>query len=420
MKVSKYNIIRKYEDKILVYNSFSKSSILLEKDSDTSCFENIDSFNKLSEEEKSILINNGFVISDDRDELSEIKYTFEQKFFENDTLTIALVPTLACNFACPYCFEKNLSCGKDNIKKYFECLKKYAEKNFKKHKLIQLSLFGGEPLIYIKECLEFLEWVSKDSEENKYNYITTITTNGSLLTLEILESLVKYNLKALQITIDSDKENHDKNRIFKNGNPSFDILMEKCNMVASYMKSADDFNFIIRINLNTTNVEKVSEALEHIDTFNRNKVKLLIRAIYNTHLYHEDNQNNVGDLKEYFDLGTRMGFNVLKEKYNFQTCEACADRRFFYLMPNLTLWKCINDLNYDKCCIGKINDEGVLELNTDHIVMWYNNCMAAFGNKKCLKCKMLPDCFGGCPLYRYKNGKNSCRTFDMSCLPFLY
>ena len=115
MKVSKYNIIRKYEDKILVYNSFSKSSILLEKDSDTSCFENIDSFNKLSEEEKSILINNGFVISDDRDELSEIKYTFEQKFFENDTLTIALVPTLACNFACPYCFEKNLSCGKDNI-----------------------------------------------------------------------------------------------------------------------------------------------------------------------------------------------------------------------------------------------------------------------------------------------------------------
>ena len=418
MKISKYNIIRKFDDKVLVYNSFSKSSLILEKDSDTSCFEKIESFEKISDEEKNILVSNGFVIPDDRDELSEIKYIYQQKFFETDTFTLALVPTLSCNFSCPYCFEKDLSCGKTNIKKYFSILKKYAKDNFNKHKYVQISLFGGEPLIYIDECLKFLEWVEEDSKSNNYYYITTVTTNGSLLNDEIMQKLLNYNLKSLQITIDSDRENHDNNRIFKNGNPSFDLLMEKCNMVSKYVD--DDFKFIMRINLNNTTTEKVEETLNCINVVNREKINLMFRAIYNTHLYQEKNQNNVNDLKKYFDLGIKLGFKVLTEKYNYQTCEACGDRKFFYLMPDMTMWKCINDLRFKKCCIGKILENGRVELNPDNIVNWYNACMSSFMDEECLKCKMLPDCFGGCPLYKCKNSKKNCRSFDMSCLPYMY
>lgn len=420
MKISEYNIIKEYQDEILVYNSFSKSSIILDKCSNIDCFKNIKSFNKLSDNEKEILINNGFVVSDDTNELLETKYVYQQKFFENDILTIALVPTLSCNFACPYCFEKNLSCGEENIKKYFYSLKKYAIRNFKNYKFIQISLFGGEPLLYVNECLKFLKWVNDDSRKNHYEYITTITTNGSLLSIENLNALIKCNLKTLQITIDSNKNIHDKNRIFRNGNPSFDILMEKCNMVANYMKNDDKFKFILRINLNNTNPSEIIDTLNRIDEKNRNKINLLFRVIYNTHLYHKDNQNDVGDLKDYFELGKRIGFKILKDRYSFQTCEACGDRKFFYLMPDLTMWKCINDLKYNKCCIGKINENGTIKLNVKNVVDWYSNCMAAFENEKCLKCKMLPDCFGGCPLYRYKNCKSSCRKFDMSCLPFIY
>ena len=84
------------------------------------------------------------------------------------------------------------------------------------------------------------------------------------------------------------------------------------------------------------------------------------------------------------------------------------------------MWKCINDLNYNKCCIGKIKEDGTVELNSKNVVDWYNTCMSAFQNEKCLDCKMLPDCFGGCPLYKCKNSKSNCRTFDMSCLPYIY
>ena len=261
MKISNYNIIKKEENGVLVYNSFSKASILLESDSETKAFEDISEFKKLSNDEQKILKDNGFVIEDDRDEFSEIKYMYEQKYFDTEYFNIILVPSLLCNFGCPYCCEKDYTCGKENIEKYFTVLRKYAESNFHLHNVVQISLFGGEPLIYARECLEFLDWVEKDAKKQKYKYFTSIVTNGSLLTEEILMHLLKRNLYSLQITIDSDKQNHDSMRVFKNGNPSFDLLMKKSNMVVEKSKGQKKFKFVLRINLNNTNTEKVRHTL---------------------------------------------------------------------------------------------------------------------------------------------------------------
>lgn len=421
MKISKYNIIRDFNENILIYNSFSKASLILEKGSDVNMFKDIKSFYKLSDTEQKMLIENGFVIDDNRDEFTELKYIYEQKFFDTDFLNIILVPTLSCNFKCPYCCEKDFKCGKDNIKKYFEVLKKYAEKTFSLHNRVQISLFGGEPLVYIKECLEFLDWVKKDSKIKNYEYFTIITTNGSLLTKDIFEKLKNHHLYTLQITIDSDKENHDKMRIFKNGNPSFDVLMDKINNIIHAAPHNDEFKFVLRINLNNTSIEKVKETLNCIELKNREKTYLLIRAIYNTHAYNNENKNNLSTLKEYFDLGTELGFPVLKEQYQYQTCESCGDRKMFHLMPDLSVWKCINDIGYDKAKIGKINDDGLIELISENVVDWYKSCMSAFIDEECINCKMLPDCLGGCPLYKCKNsGGKSCRSFDMMSLPTLY
>lgn len=419
MKLSRYNIIKKYDDKVLLYNSFSKASLILEKDSNLKMFYDMDEFEKISESEKNILIKNGFVVDDNRDELEEIKYIYQQKYFDTEFFNIVLVPSLACNFKCPYCFEKDFE-NKTNIKKYFDVLKKFAKNNFKTHRMVQISLFGGEPLLYYKECINFLKWVNEDSKKNGYEYFTSIVTNGSLLNEEILNNLLMYNLYSLQITIDSDKENHDKMRIFKNGKPSFDLLIDKINNLIPLTVGYEKFKFILRINLNNTTVKKVRESLSNIKPEIRNNIHLLIRAIYNTHAYNKSNSNNVNELLEYFEMGSDLGFNVLKEKYYYQTCEACGDRKFFYLMPDLTLRKCINDLGYKNTCIGKLNDEGEPVLNVDNIVNWYKNCMSAFSDEECINCKMLPDCLGGCPLVKSKFNKKTCRTFDMACLPFIF
>ena len=418
MKISKYNIIKEYNDKILVYNSFSKASLILEKNSDISAFFDIEKYKKLDKNTKMILYSNGFVVDDERNEFEELKYLFQQKYFESNILNIILVPSLNCNFKCPYCFEKDLTCGKQDVKKYFDVLKKYAEKYFSNYKIIQISLFGGEPLLYINDCIDFLEFVANDSKNKKYEYVCNIVTNGSLLTEKTFDKLKKYNLRSLQITIDSEKKIHDKNRIFKNGKPSFDMLIDKINMITRKISEKESFKLIVRINLNNTTVEGVRNSIDKIN--NKEKVYLLIRAIYNTHAYDERNINSVDELKEYYDMSKELGFNILKERYFFQTCEACGDKKIFQLMPDLSMWKCINDLKYKKAKIGKLDDNGDPVLIPENIVNWYKNCTSGFFDKKCINCKMLPDCLGGCPLYKCKNKSKSCRTFDMFCLPVIY
>lgn len=412
-KISQYNIIKKYDNVIIAYNSYSKASLILDESSNLDAFENIDSFNKLDEDTKKIMIDNGFIIDSNRNEIDEIKYMYEKKFYDKSFFNIVLVPSLSCNFACPYCFEKNLKCGKENIKHYFKTLKKFASKEFKNHKCVQISLFGGEPLLFYKEFLEFLEWVKCDSSQKQYDYFTSIVTNGSLLTKDMLDNLLLNNLRMLQITIDSDKETHNITRKFKNGTPSFDILIDKIELVTKTISKNDNFNFVLRINLSNTTVEKVEKSLLYINEESRSKINLLFRSIYNTHAYMDDNMNSNDKIYEYLSMGQRLGFNILQDGFKYQSCEACADEKFFYLMPDLTTWKCINDLNYDNACIGKINDDGDLILEPQKNVNWSKNAMNVFNDPQCLSCKLLPDCYGGCILKKCKTCEKQCRPFEM-------
>lgn len=419
MKCSRYNIITEFQDKILVYNSYTKSSILLAPGSNTEVFNNMDEFKRLDIDFQNVLIENGFIINDDKDELSELKYIFMKKYFNSDFMNIVLIPSLSCNFKCPYCCEKGNQI-KENTKEYFKTLKIYAEKHFKNNKCIQISLFGGEPLLYIDECISFLNWVNIDSKKRDYNYITTIVTNGSLITEDTVKKLLEHNLRSLQITIDSDKETHDKLRTFKDGSPSFDILVDKIELILKLTEKHDNFKFTLRINLSNTTVEKVSNSISKIKNKYRNKIDLLIRVVYSTYNYNKKNSNKISELEKYFDMGKKLGFNIKQDTFNYQSCEGCADSKFFYLLPDLSMWKCINDLSNKNACIGKINDDGEPESIPDKIINWYNYSSSVFSDEECLNCKLLPDCLGGCIMYKCKNEKKMCRPFDMTSKIFIY
>lgn len=421
MKISNYNIIKEYGDKLLAYNTFTKAGIELEKGSDTNMFESIESFQSLTEEEQQILIENGFVIDKDRNELNELKYLYYQKFFESDFLNVILVPSLLCNFKCPYCFQKTFDCGENSVEKYFKALKKYAEQNFKLHKKVQISLFGGEPLLYVKEILEFLDWVKLDSEKHKYEYFIILTTNGSLLTKDMLGKLIDHNLHSLQITLDSDKDTHDKTRIFKNDKPSFDLLMDIINNIVFDKDFIEKFRFVLRVNLNNTNVSKVAKSLENVKEKHRKHIHMLVRVIYNTESYCEKNDNDLNSLQEYYEKLLEMGFDIVKDQFQYASCEACGDRKTFHLMPDLSVWKCINDLNKKEAKIGDLTEGGEILLSVNNVISWSDASLEPFIDNDCLNCKMLPDCLGGCILYRLKNpGNRSCRSFDMVSLPNFY
>ena len=86
-----------------------------------------------------------------------------------------------------------------------------------------------------------------------------------------------------------------------------------------------------------------------------------------------------------------------------------VENRFYSVVFNMG----VNDLNYKEACIGKINDEGEAEIIPLKNVFWAKNALSAFSDEKCLNCKLLPDCYGGCILQKCKTCKKACRPFEM-------
>ena len=135
-----------------------------------------------------------------------------------------LVTTRNCNLDCQYCFEgkKNndlmLISDIEQIVDFIESVKKSGIPYDKKD--IQVDFNGGETLLNKKFILEFI----KKTRNLDYKY--TMTTNGILVDQELIDLLNEYNIN-IQISLDGQKESHDLNRVFYNGEGSFNTVLRK-------------------------------------------------------------------------------------------------------------------------------------------------------------------------------------------------
>lgn len=421
-KKSIFNTLVEIKKKNHIYNSFTKGFLEINSPNDMEEFVKlINSNTELESEElqiKDMLLSNGFIVADNFNELDALEYIYRKRYFDSSNLNLILVPSLACNFNCPYCFEK----GHENFKyneKYVKILKSYSDENFRGLNNVHISLFGGEPLLYQKALFSYLEYLYELKEKMNYNLDTSIVTNGSLITEEVIENLIKYNCRYLQITLDGDEISHNQTRAFKDGRNSFDILIKNIQMIADKTMNLDEFKLTVRFNLNNIGPDRIEKALSHIEFKYRKKINLLFRAVFNTKTYEESNDNKNSDLEKFYDIGSSMGYKILKSEQHYASCEACGDENTFYVMPDLTVWKCINDLSYKKACIGKIDENGQLILDSQNIINWHN-ASSWYKEEKCTKCTLLPDCLGGCILHKSKTGKSTCKDFQMNALTHNY
>lgn len=429
MKFSNYNVFRRINGNPYVYNSVTKAFLRV---SDTalpfedSTLTNVEQF--FQEDDLTVLIENGFVVEDNFDELKALEFIYKKSFFNATDLTLILTPTFECNFACPYCFEApqrgaNTTVPQratKTVERYFSSLEKYAKKHFHLYRHVELSLFGGEPLLLFENFSNFLNYTKALSEEQRFSYSTSITTNGSLLNKDVVHTLVQHHCRSLQITIDGGIDSHNKTRAFKgSGAPSFDLLMHIINHDLAEYYEQENATFYLRINLQNNGVDEIRNALSHVDEAIRHYVTVIIRAVYSTECYHEQNTNSVEDLMEYYNMAAELGFRVSTNGYFNRSCEACCDEGVYFLTPDLGVWKCVNTMSLQNGKVGDITENGDLEIDAAKMIDWYK-AADCFSDSKCLNCKLLPDCFGGCILFNSVNGKRLCTPFDMTGLSYFY
>lgn len=137
--------------------------------------------------------------------------------------TLSFLSSTNCNLKCKYCFANEGSYNEElgrnmTIEQYKKTLANILEKY--PNGIKNISFFGGEPLLNFKQIKEFTDYcyslfMEKGLEIPKFG----LTTNGTLLTDEIIDFFEKYNF-VIGVSIDGNKEINDNARISKIHNSS--------------------------------------------------------------------------------------------------------------------------------------------------------------------------------------------------------
>ncbi len=141
---------------------------------------------------------------------------------DNNVLHLVILPTGKCNFKCEYCYE-NFENGR-MPQEIQDAIIAFVRQKISSYSGVSVSWFGGEPLIE----LDVIEYISQKlmaiCSAMKKTYAAGITTNGYLLTPEVMKKLIKCHVFQYQITLDGARDIHDKYRHLIGGAPTFDRI----------------------------------------------------------------------------------------------------------------------------------------------------------------------------------------------------
>ena len=136
MEVSRFNIVENMEDGLLIYNTNSNGILKLNKDYTRKYKDLIKNKGKIDKEFEEALLYGKMIIRDqDGDELDKIFVENKLRRFGGNRIDLTIAPTMACNFRCPYCYEKGkeyTSMNEDTVQKVKEYIEKLKEKIIKK------------------------------------------------------------------------------------------------------------------------------------------------------------------------------------------------------------------------------------------------------------------------------------------------
>ena len=195
------------------------------------------------------LVENGFIVGAREEDHGSLTQYFANMREDTDQLRITVLTTLQCNFACDYCFQGDH--GDHNKFAHKMSLETAARViNWAEQRLDEvqpekfvLTLFGGEPLLNLPACYALAEGCHALCEERGVKLLVNIITNGLLLTEEVVDRLSPYGLNGIKITLDGDRDTHNRMRPLRGKQGTFDKIIENVRKVAGKVAITIGGNF---------------------------------------------------------------------------------------------------------------------------------------------------------------------------------
>ncbi|MBF0300931.1 MAG: radical SAM protein [Oligoflexia bacterium] len=351
------------------------------------------------------LVKNYFVTECENYEDEIREFNNIKKIRNRNEITITFTVTTKCEQKCAYCFQNHTdrsSMDIDTINNLEKLLLNEIESN-KELKIINLILFGGEPLLEKELCHELIDRVSKIKTNNNLIINTVLTTNGNVIDIDLFDKFKVFDTRAVQITFDGTEADHNKSR--GGGSDSFfQEIVKKLKVYEQY------FSVCIKYNFNKKNINQFSSLVDTIENNFAKKNHLYKLEALQTSLSYSD--------QDYF---YHINDKSLSLAY-LELAKICIDKGVYYdiesifrppcsvgapysltVEPNGDLSSCVSAFSIPFFKIGNIRETDSLWIERDRFIPKINP------DDVCVKtkCAFYPICETGCIYEKVVSGDDS-------------
>lgn len=340
----------------------------------------------------------GVLVAEGMDEDLFFDVYYNQVRFDNSALKIVLLPTLNCNFACPYCYEGDLTYGKkqmsgETAEHVISWIKARAIES--RVSRIRIEYLGGEPLLNIPVIerigAELIDFCGK----NRMKFISLIISNGYLLSRKNAERLAAAGVSSVRVTIDGPEEAHDSSRFLRGGGRTYNTIIKNLQECKGILDISLSGNFTQEtVDSIPRLLDDLTEAGLGPDTIYRTQFNAVLPteargkgAAFDKRCIPADNQHEI-IIRANEEL-VKRGFGIYAEP-ELNTCPAVCSADFTVNYDG-ALYKCPALVDHPGYEVGNVREAP--SYNAEMVrCLGYNT----FENPTCRDCSVLPLCAGGC------------------------
>ena len=398
MKQSKYNCILQDNTGMVIYNAATDQLVAL-----TPQLANIFNEGKAAPEKIKAqhaelydhLLQKGIFVCDEADETETYIRKREEYERSSGEYTITINPTLACNMSCWYCYEshKNMPAMSADVKQSVLLLidKLLADNKLKK---LNLSFFGGEPLLYFdKVVVDIINHAKMQCKAFDAKLSIHFTTNAYLLTDNVLKQLEGLDA-SFQITIDGGKQVHDSVRKTKGGEPTYARIVEHIHQTLSR-----GFSVGVRFNYTAKSIPSFIDVVKDFSHLQQEQKQLVNFTFQRVWQDNEGDASQVEQQVEHIERAFEQAGLFVNNAKSYSVNTAVVNY-------NGDLFKCTARDFAPKSKEGTLAADGTLRWNE----RLRKRMSIRHGSDTCLQCRIYPICHGGCSQMKLEapDGISSC------------
>ncbi len=334
----------------------------------------------------------GMIVGQNRDEGNETFREWDAADNAPEQFGITVNPTLDCNLQCWYCYEKHLgdtTMKEDTLQALFHLIDKKTESNVLRH--LSVSFFGGEPLLPYRRIVKpLLEHASERCRQKNIGFSTAFTTNGLLLTTDVLDDLARLYFSqppSFQITLDGNAELHDGTRHTANGQPTYATIIRHIHEVVHRK-----WHVSLRFNYTHENIDTFVDVLTDLADLTAAEKACItcnFQQVWQDKKEHPETEETAREAVATFRAeGYETDCDGVVRRGN---CYADAANSIV-VNSDGNVFKCTARDFTPNNSEGRLSRDGTITFNE----RYQRRMNVKYANPECRACSILPICNGGC------------------------